>query len=166
MILSKLMICWVFFCHENFPPVGPDCFGFSTTFELLVRKEGSWVPLFNVNLCDIVRPLLFNEDRFLFLEKQLSERFSQLVVYDLKEEKLEELDIYDYRNVMTIMPYVEDRFLLRHSKPMEDGCYSKDEEKEEDRNKLLEWMRRMERRRRRRRRRTRTWIGGRFRFTV
>ncbi|XP_057796736.1 F-box/kelch-repeat protein At3g23880-like [Salvia miltiorrhiza] len=117
---------------------------FSTGFELLVRKEGSWVPWCNVHLCDIVRPLLLNEGQFLFLEKQLNLRHSQLVVYDLKAEKLEELDIYDYPKLMTIIPYVEDRFLLRCAKPMEDGCYSKDEEKEEDRDKLLEWRKKNE----------------------
>ncbi|XP_057786528.1 uncharacterized protein LOC131012801 [Salvia miltiorrhiza] len=151
------------FRSQKPPPLGPGCFGFSTTFELFVRKEGSWVPWCNVHLCDIVRPLLLNEDRFLFLEKQLSERLSQLVVYDLKAEKLEELDIYDYREVMTIIPYVEDRFLLRYSKPMGDRSYSKDEEEEENRDKLWEWekkrwMRLKKKRMKKIKRRTRTMM--------
>ncbi|XP_057796729.1 uncharacterized protein LOC131012746 [Salvia miltiorrhiza] len=130
------------FRYERPPPLGPEYVGFSTTFELLVRKESSWVPWCNIDLYNVVRRplLLFNEGQILFLEKQVSEHLYQLVVYDFKTEKLEELDIYDYPEQMTIMPYVETRFSLRYPKPM-DGSYSKDEEKEENNDRILEWRR-------------------------
>ncbi|XP_057810731.1 uncharacterized protein LOC131025130 [Salvia miltiorrhiza] len=130
------------FRYERPPPFGPEYVEFSTTFELLVREESSWVPWCNVDLSNAVRRplLLFNEGQFLFLEKQVSEHIYQLVVYDFKANKLEELDVYDYPEMMTIMPHVETRFRLRFPKPM-DGSYSKDEEKEENNDRILEWRR-------------------------
>ncbi|XP_057797812.1 putative F-box/LRR-repeat/kelch-repeat protein At1g11620 [Salvia miltiorrhiza] len=71
-------------------------FGVVTTFRLLVLKESSWIPWVCVDLCDVERPLMLHQGRFLFLKKKNSEGMEQLVVYDLETKKLEDLDIYDY----------------------------------------------------------------------
>ncbi|XP_057810728.1 uncharacterized protein LOC131025127 [Salvia miltiorrhiza] len=130
------------FRNERPPTCYPKYVEFSSTFELLVRKESSWVPWLNVDLSnDVRRPLLlFNEGQFLFLEKQVHEHIYQLVVYDFKAKKLTELDVYDFPEMMTIMPHVETRFPLWFPIPM-DGFYSKDEEKEENNDRILEWRR-------------------------
>ncbi|XP_057802892.1 F-box protein CPR1-like [Salvia miltiorrhiza] len=82
-------------------------FGVVTTLPIFMWSERMWIPLFSVvNVCDVERPLLISENRFLFLSKRIPRYQTQLVVYDLETKESKELEIYDFLKEMKIFSYV------------------------------------------------------------
>ncbi|KAL1548177.1 putative F-box protein [Salvia divinorum] len=99
--------------------VGYERSGATKAFELWVWRGEKWGRVYGVaNLSHVERPLGLRNGRLLFLERKMSDHLSHLVVYDWITKEMKKLEMYDYPGYMSISSYVESRFALPDSKPI------------------------------------------------